>query len=80
MECSHPLRPVNRPVIEKVGAVFESYWEQSEFEPYDPGTFHSGRSRRPRRTGVDALSPLEVRLEPFQERLLEQLTLARQHG
>ena len=68
----------NRSVIEKVAAVFESYWNQPDFEPFD-------RERLLDAAGSPAgdrilLSPIEVRLEPFQERLLEQLELSRQRG
>lgn len=68
----------NRPIIDKIAAVFESYWEQSDFEPYDPERF-SVCVARPA-TPVLQLSPTEVRLEPFQERLLEQIELSRQQG
>lgn len=70
----------NRPVIDKIAAVFESYWQQPDFEPYDGARFDE-MTRRQRGSGVAlVLSPTEVRLEPFQERLLEQLALAREQG
>lgn len=69
----------NRPVIEKIGAVFESYWQQPEFEPYDAERFKQAVAPLPEVTGK-TLSPLEVRLEPFQERLLEQLAISREQG
>jgi superfamily II DNA or RNA helicase/HKD family nuclease len=68
----------NRHVIEKISAVFDSYWNQPDFEPFDRERLISVA-----RTGADSgvlLSPIEVRLEPFQERLLEQLQLSRQRG
>jgi superfamily II DNA or RNA helicase len=68
----------NRAVIEKISAVFESYWQQADFEEYNRDRFLSTRDTR------DALaisiSPLEIRLEPFQERLLEQIEISRQQG
>jgi superfamily II DNA or RNA helicase len=69
----------NRPVIDKIGAVFESYWQQSDFEEYDPDRF---RATMAVRAGGDEimLTPLEIRLEPFQERLLEQIELSRLQG
>lgn len=71
----------NRTVIEKIAAVFESYWQQPDFETYDSSKFLDAM----RRADDDAdswtgLSLVEVRLEPFQERLLEQIELARQQG
>jgi len=70
----------NRPVIEKIAAVFDSYWEQSEFEAFDRGRFIE--ATRALRTPDKAITlpPIEIRLEPFQERLLEQIELARQQG
>jgi superfamily II DNA or RNA helicase len=69
----------NRPVIEKIAAVFESYWQQDEFEPYDRERFREATGRE-RSSPMLRLSPIEVRLEPFQERLLELLELARDEG
>ncbi len=67
----------NKDVINKIEAVFESYWESGDFRPYDGNEFenltHSQRNDGPR----IFLSPVEIRPEPFQERLLEQIALAR---
>lgn len=69
----------NRGVVDKVAAVFESYWESGDFVGYDPDQF-ARATRFARSDGMPFLSPLEVRLEPFQERLLEQVALAREQG
>ncbi len=70
----------NRDVIQKVGAVFDSYWESSDFLPYDPHDFEE-RTGEARRGGpVVFLSPVDIRPLPFQERLLEQLAVSRQRG
>jgi superfamily II DNA or RNA helicase len=70
----------NPDVIEKVAAVFESYWNQRDFEPYQHEQFVA-RTNAAKRTGPSiVLSPIELRPEPFQERLLEQIALARQQG
>ncbi len=69
----------NRAVIEKISAVFESYWQQHDFEPYDRARFLEATGRE-RGTPLMRLSPTEVRLEPFQERLLEHLELSREEG
>lgn len=69
----------NPDVLSKIEAVFESYWNSHDFEPYDRARFiEATTTERP--ATVIALSPLQVRLEPFQERLLEQIALSRQQG
>jgi len=69
----------NRTVIDKVAAVFESYWQQDDFEEYDQRRFQSTRDA-PRESLSISISPVEIRLEPFQERLLEQIELSRNSG
>jgi superfamily II DNA or RNA helicase len=70
----------NLGVIEKVSAIFESYWNNRDFIPYDRDDFiQRNESARGAEPSV-MLSPTELRLEPFQERLLEQILLARQLG
>lgn len=70
----------NATVVDKVAAVFETYWHSGDFIPYDRVQFlartEAGGDRTPRLT----MSPVELRLEPFQERLLEQIALARARG
>jgi superfamily II DNA or RNA helicase len=70
----------NPDVIDKVAAVFESYWQHPDFQVYDPAEFRARMA-----IGADArttlfLSPTELRPEPFQQRLLEQIALSRQQG
>lgn len=69
----------NGDVIDKVSAVFDSYWESGDFEPYDRSVFLE-RNDEQRSQPELLLSPVEIRPEPFQERMLEQLELARQQG
>jgi superfamily II DNA or RNA helicase len=69
----------NRPVIDKVAAVFESYWQQADFEEYEHARFLATRDTRWEALTV-SISPVEIRLEPFQERLLEQIELSRLNG
>ncbi len=70
----------NRSIVEKVAAVFESYWEEADFEPYDPARFADAVDLdRPPGDRV-ILPPTEIRPYPFQERLLEQIALARERG
>jgi superfamily II DNA or RNA helicase len=62
--------------------VFDSYWQGSHFVAYDPEHFNDEL----RRAGaVDRgpqviLSPIELRPEPFQERLLELIAVERHKG
>ena len=70
----------NPDVIDKVSAVFECYCNSGDFRVYDRGEFESSTGGdRTRGREVD-LGPLELRPEPFQERLLEQIALSRQQG
>ncbi|MDQ2642346.1 MAG: DEAD/DEAH box helicase family protein, partial [Myxococcota bacterium] len=70
----------NPSVVDKVAAVFESYWNSGEFVPYDAEVFRA-RTAHAERDRIDVLlSPIELRPEPFQERLLEQVALSRQLG
>ena len=67
-------------VVDKVAAVFETYFRSGDFVPYEREAFldHVHASRRARRDSL--LSPIELRPEPFQARMLEQLALARLEG
>jgi superfamily II DNA or RNA helicase len=72
----------NPDILGKFEAVFESYWQSADFIPYDPNQFDVETERAGRTdTGpVVILSPIELRLEPFQDRLLEQISLSRGRG
>jgi HKD family nuclease len=70
----------NPVVIEKIDAVFETYWNGGDFVPYDPEEFRTRTGTRSESGTIVFLSPIELRPEPFQERLLEQIALARQRG
>lgn len=69
----------NPTVVEKVAAVFDSYWASGDFKVYDPEEFAAETEARDPGPTV-YLSPFELRPEPFQERLLEQISLARHRG
>ncbi|WP_197515926.1 DUF3427 domain-containing protein [Mycobacterium sp. 1465703.0] len=72
----------NPDIIAKSEAVFESYWQSGEFVEYDSVEFEAqgrGGGRAGHGTQV-ILSPIELRLEPFQERMLERIELARVRG
>ncbi len=67
----------NADVIDKMRAVFGSYWESGDFLPFDPEEFD-------KRTAITSpgprvfISPVEITPRPFQERLLEEIALSRQ--
>ncbi len=72
----------NPDILDKFEAVFESYWQSSDFVPFEATEFDA-ESRRAGRidTGPTViLSPIELRLEPFQERLLDRISLSRGRG
>ncbi len=70
----------NRDVIDKISAVFESYWNADDFSPYEREAFlrHTDTARHD--APMLRLPPTELRAEPFQERLLEQIALSRELG
>lgn len=72
----------NPDVLAKFAAVFESYWQGSDFVPYDPAQFEEETARAGRTDSgpIVLLSPIELRPEPFQERLLELIELSRERG
>jgi superfamily II DNA or RNA helicase len=67
-------------VVNKVDAVFESYWNSGDFVPFNREQFDERTQRNENNGPQIFLSPIEIRPEPFQERLLEQIELARQQG
>lgn len=69
----------NPDVIEKFGAIFESYWASDEFRAFDSEEFKD-LTQTPAVGPRIYLSPVELRPEPFQSRLLEQIELARLQG
>jgi superfamily II DNA or RNA helicase/HKD family nuclease len=69
----------NASVVGKVSTVFDAYWNNPEFEPYVPEEF-AQRADQGRQTSTTTLSPIELRPEPFQERLLELIELSREAG
>ena len=65
----------NPSVVEKMAAVFDSYWEGGDFQPFDAEEFAANTESQSSATGT-LLAPIEIRLYPFQERLLEQSSMA----
>lgn len=72
----------NAAVIHKFAAVFDSYWVNGDFVAYEPAEFdlELERAGRTDRGPIVVLSPIQVRPFPFQDRLLEQIAVARHQG
>ncbi len=70
----------NQSVVEKFAAVFESYWNADDFVAYDSEEFASRIKAGEGAGPALLLPPTELRPEPFQERLLEQIALSRLRG
>lgn len=68
----------NPEVLDKVQATFDSYWESGDFEPFDALTFRARTRAAPEAS--ESFAYLEVRPEPFQERILEALEIERNRG
>ncbi|MFT4713607.1 MAG: HKD family nuclease, partial [Candidatus Azotimanducaceae bacterium] len=66
----------NPDVIRKMSSVFEAYWESEDFRDFDVEEFKEATKRIESNGPAVFLSPVELRLEPFQERLLEQINVA----
>ena len=70
----------NPDVLRQMDAIFESYWNGQDFKVYDSAEFRQNVEAS-RQGGIAiTLAPTELRPEPFQTRLLEQIELARQQG
>lgn len=70
---------MNADSVGKLTAVFDSYWVNGDFVPYDPEDF----DRRSKRSGRDNQSDLmlfDIAPHPFQRRMLEQLAICRDSG
>lgn len=71
----------NRAVVERVASVVDSYWEGGDFRPFDPDEFRRAVVSLSASSGpATLLPPTELQLQPFQERLLEQVELCRARG
>ena len=70
----------NPDVIEKVSAVFESYWNGGDFVPFVREEFVERTEASTKAEPTFFLSPVELRPYPFQERLLEQIEVSRERG
>jgi HKD family nuclease len=69
----------NPDAVAKMAAVFTSYWASRDFVAYDPDEFQQRTAQEDRGHGL-MLSPIEIELRPFQDRLLERLAVSREQG
>ncbi len=69
----------NPDVVAKMDAVFESYWASGDFVDFRRDEFVE-RTKSSERDDDHWFSPIEIELRPFQERLLEEIELARRNG
>ncbi len=70
----------NPQVLSKMSMLFETYWNDSEFETYDSQKFAMEVARPLPTSPYYQLPNIDLRLWPFQERLIEQISLARSQG
>jgi superfamily II DNA or RNA helicase/HKD family nuclease len=72
----------NPDVVAKFEAVFDGYWASGDFVPYEQDQFESElrRAGRSDEGPKVILSPIELRPHPFQERMLELISLSRRQG
>lgn len=73
----------NSNVLERMAALFESCWNSEDFIDFEAAVFRAELARQsnqhnPQPIGV--LPAIELRLEPFQEHLLECIALERSRG
>ena len=67
-------------VVAKFRHTFDGYWNDNEFEPYDPKQDQerlTSALNRERREDSEPLAPIEVRPYPFQEEILDRLVAER---
>ena len=70
----------NRTVLERMAAVFETFWNGGDFVDFEPAQFRAALAQAGGRAGARPLPAIELRLEPFQERLLERIEVERALG
>ena len=71
----------NPAVLRKLEAAFEGAWYNGDFRPYDAVEFTKAVSRGAQVSDSSMVLPsIELRLEPFQERLLERIDVSRERG
>lgn len=71
----------NPDLVEKVSAVFDTYWENPDFRPYQTSEFAAAIERASASGSTSTvISSIVVTPKPFQDRLLELIAVARESG
>ena len=73
----------NGPILAKFGAVFQQYWEDPGFEPYDPERDRERWDRTVRRQAIDRnrlLLAIRIEPRPHQAEILDRLVAERDRG
>ena len=71
-------QPRNPELITAFKRTFETYWEDTHFEPFDPERF--ARATEVKAGGISLLTPFEIEPYPFQRQILEHLQVDRRRG
>lgn len=81
LEWNVRLSAVRNPdVVDRMSAIFETYWANPDFEPFVAEEFDQRTATSTATATLSYIPPTELLLRPFQERLLDQVALARQSG
>jgi superfamily II DNA or RNA helicase len=73
----------NGAILEKFRAIFEQYWADSDFRPYDPSRdaeFYDDQIRRQIHQRTRLLTAFDIHPRPHQQEILDALEFERSHG
>ncbi len=70
----------NPTILSRFATTFEQYWNDVEFEPYDPERFKLAHQEQSGRSGAEYISGLKVRPYPHQSEILDDLAAEREAG
>lgn len=70
----------NPDAVEKMMRVFDSYWESDDFVRFDADEFRDRADNPPLPPGSADMQLFDIAAHPFQERMLEEIRVARELG
>ena len=70
----------NPDAVEKMMRVFDSYWESDDFVNFDADEFRARASNPQPTPGSPEIQLFDIAAHPFQERMLEEIRVARELG
>jgi len=70
----------NADIIQKFQAVFETYWQSSDYKDYDSVEFASAVAKADQVENSLDLAPFQIEPRPFQQRLLDDISASRSAG